>query len=161
MIKKQNLWFLTLLSLILVLGVYYITMPNEVIVNSMEDDVIDVTFDVEESSYITALKAEQDTERQTLKNELEEILSNTSSTSEEKNNAYLKIKYINELNGEEEVLEEQIKKEYKLDSFIDVDNDDILVVIKKESHDSLLANNIMRLIQDNYDTKKNISIKFS
>ena len=28
MIKKQNLWLLTLFSVILVLGVYYITMPN-------------------------------------------------------------------------------------------------------------------------------------
>ena len=27
--NKHNLWFLTLFSLILVLGVYYITMPNE------------------------------------------------------------------------------------------------------------------------------------
>ena len=29
MIKKQNLWFLTLFSLILVLGVYYVTIPND------------------------------------------------------------------------------------------------------------------------------------
>ena len=31
MINKQNLWFLTLFSLILVLSVYYITMPNELL----------------------------------------------------------------------------------------------------------------------------------
>ena len=30
MINKQGLWFLTLFSLILVLSVYYITMPNEI-----------------------------------------------------------------------------------------------------------------------------------
>ena len=29
MINKQNLWFLTLFSLILVLGVYYVTIPND------------------------------------------------------------------------------------------------------------------------------------
>ena len=29
MINKQNMWFLTLFSLILVLSVYYITMPND------------------------------------------------------------------------------------------------------------------------------------
>ena len=29
--NKQNLWFLTLLSLILVLGIYYVTMPNELL----------------------------------------------------------------------------------------------------------------------------------
>ena len=31
MINKQNLWFLTLFSLILVLSVYYITMPNDLL----------------------------------------------------------------------------------------------------------------------------------
>ena len=29
--NKQNLWFLTLFSLILVLSVYYVTMPNDLI----------------------------------------------------------------------------------------------------------------------------------
>ena len=31
MINKQNLWFLTLFSLILILGVYYVTLPNELL----------------------------------------------------------------------------------------------------------------------------------
>ena len=30
MVNKQGLWFLTLFSLILVLSIYYITMPNEI-----------------------------------------------------------------------------------------------------------------------------------
>ena len=34
MINKQNLWFLTLFSLILVLSVYYITMPNELLLTN-------------------------------------------------------------------------------------------------------------------------------
>ena len=33
MINKQGLWFLTLFSLVLVLSVYYTTMPNEVFTN--------------------------------------------------------------------------------------------------------------------------------
>ena len=34
--NKQNLWFLTLFSLILILGVYYITLPSEIF---MQDGV--------------------------------------------------------------------------------------------------------------------------
>ena len=30
MINKKNLWFLTLFSLVLVLSIYYVTMPNEI-----------------------------------------------------------------------------------------------------------------------------------
>ena len=37
MINKQNLWFLTLFSLILVLSVYYITMPSELLKSNNGD----------------------------------------------------------------------------------------------------------------------------
>ena len=35
--NKQNLWFLTLFSLILILGVYYITMPNSLLEKVAEE----------------------------------------------------------------------------------------------------------------------------
>ena len=35
MINKQNLWFLTLFSLILILGVYYITLPSDIFGESL------------------------------------------------------------------------------------------------------------------------------
>ena len=37
MIKKQSLWFLTLFSLVLVLGVYYITMPTQILENNKDN----------------------------------------------------------------------------------------------------------------------------
>ena len=41
MINKKSLWFLTLFSLILVLSVYYVTMPNELLLtnNSIQTSV--------------------------------------------------------------------------------------------------------------------------
>ena len=39
MIKKQSLWFLTLFSLVLVLGVYYITMPTQILENNKDNGV--------------------------------------------------------------------------------------------------------------------------
>ena len=57
MIKKQNLWFLTLFSLILVLSVYYITMPSSLFStnngNNKDNQVV-----VEESEILTALRVE-------------------------------------------------------------------------------------------------------
>ena len=37
MINKKNLWFLTLFSLVLVLSVYYITMPSELLLSTNGD----------------------------------------------------------------------------------------------------------------------------
>ena len=39
MINKKNLWFLTLFSLVLVLSIYYVTMPGEVFKNTTNKEV--------------------------------------------------------------------------------------------------------------------------
>ena len=39
MINRKNLWFLTLFSLILVLGIYYITLPSEIFSDNKTKEV--------------------------------------------------------------------------------------------------------------------------
>ena len=60
MINKKNLWFLTLFSLVLVLSIYYVTMPNELLLtsNGVEDGNNDKQLNVKESGIISALKVE-------------------------------------------------------------------------------------------------------
>lgn len=41
MINKKNLWFLTLFSLVLVLSIYYVTMPNEIFEINKENNKVD------------------------------------------------------------------------------------------------------------------------
>ena len=50
MINKKSLWFLTLFSLILVLSIYYITMPSELLLTTdinTFDDINEPTVSVE------------------------------------------------------------------------------------------------------------------
>ena len=57
MISKQSLWFLTLFSLILVLSVYYVTMPNDLlkdVESEVEKEVI--VDEVTEVSSLVALR---------------------------------------------------------------------------------------------------------
>ena len=64
MINKQNLWFLTLFSLILVLSVYYITMPNELLLkeeissNNQDLETEKVNVELEESEILVALRVD-------------------------------------------------------------------------------------------------------
>ena len=53
-----------------------------------------------------------------------------------------------------------LKLNYNLNSFIKIDGDQIRVVIDSEEHSNTLANNIMKTIQNNFDTKQYISIQF-
>ena len=156
MINKQKIWFLTLFTLILVLSVYYITMPNDVVLVNSEDEI---TLVMNETDEITMLEEEKYEEYVKDVENLNIILTG-DATSEEKNNAYEQIKQLNDLKGKEEQLEEKIKKQFELDSFIKINNNEIKVVVIKKEHDVSLANNIMKSIQEEFDKKVYVIVKF-
>lgn len=168
MINKKSLWFLTLFSLILVLSVYYITMPSELLIgnnsnyvnNIVDTDSKQPVVTTTESEILVALRVEAETQMMKQIDEYESVLTSKDSTVDQKNNAFENIKLLNVKRSEEESLEEKILSEYKLKSFVKIDNDQIRVVVSGEKHDATLANNIMRLVQSNYKEKMYISVKF-
>ena len=160
--NKQNLWFLTLFSLILVLGVYYIAMPEDLLdkVNTVVDKTKTEVKEVTEESALSSMRVSKEEERREAMNVLQEKLTNDKTTSEEKNNAYEQIKYLNEVGGKEELLEKKLKKEFNLDCFTKIDNSNVSVVCISKTHDVNLANKIMRTIQKDYKEKMKITVKF-
>ena len=169
MINKQGLWFLTLTSLALVLSVYYITMPNELLLTNngsvgLENAVNKVNKEekttIKESDLITSMRVELDEERNLLLNQLQGKLSDNNLTVDEKNQVYEDLRYISEISSKESMLEKKINDEFKLKSFIKINDDTVSVVIKSENHDKSLAVNIMKSIQEEFDKKMYVSISF-
>lgn len=175
MVNKQGLWFLTLTSLALVLSVYYITMPNELLLTnnnnyvSNENSTVDKVnaenkdndgVTVTESTVIASMRVELEQERMILLDELQEKLTDNKLTVDEKNEVYEDLRYISEISSQEETLEKKLKDEFKLDSFIHIDGDMISVVISSLKHDKSLAVDIMKSIQEEFDSKMYISISF-
>lgn len=163
MINKKNLWFLTLFSLVLVLSVYYITMPSELLVSNNSDNINNtdnIETNIEETSIIETLKLEDDSNTMDEVNKLKATLADKETTTEDKNVAFDALKTLNQISSKEELLEEKIHTTYDLDSFIKIDGDQIRVVIDEDEHTPKLANDIMRTIQNNFDTKQYISIQF-
>lgn len=171
MINKKNLWFLTLFSLILVLSVYYITMPSELLLNNdyISDSLVsnttentqdELTVSIEESEILVALRVEAEEQMLNEIEELKAVLTNVDSSIEEKNNAFEQMKALNMSKSEEEKLEGIIKEKYKLEAFVKKNGDQIRIVVASDEHDITLANNIMRTIQDTYQEKMYISVKF-
>ncbi len=159
MIKKQSVWALTLFSLILVLSVYYITLPSEI--ETVKKDKTKTTIkESNDNSVITTLKVENEEEKNKKTKELQEILNKEDATKEEKNNAYEELKVINVIKGQEEEISLKIKDKYKLDNFVKITDDQVKVVLVKKDHNAKLANEIMEFVQSNFDKKMYISIKF-
>lgn len=165
MINKKNLWFLTLFSLVLVLSVYYVTMPSELLVTgngkvTINNNDSDKNISVKESDILTSLRVEADNQLKQEMDALKQVLTNTDVSVDEKNSAFEELKLLNQLKGKEEKLEDLIKSTYNLGSFIKIDNDQIRVVVESTDTSASLANNIMRTIQNQFDDKMYISVKF-
>lgn len=88
MINKQNLWFVTLFSLILVLGIYYVTMGDETLSVLAGENNVSSPVEVKESDVIVALQVASDESVLKEMNEYQSILLDDAATIEEKNDAY-------------------------------------------------------------------------
>lgn len=164
MINKKNLWFLTLFSLVLVLSIYYVTMPEDLLKatggidsNKINDNI---NMEVSTSDVIAALKVEDDTKNNDALSELQSKLNDEDISASEKNNVYEQIKTINTNSGIEEVIEEKVNSTYKCNTFADIENTSVKVVVDECENSKSLANNIMRLVQEQFDNKMYISVQF-
>ena len=169
-INKQGLFFLTLTSLILVLSVYYVTMPTELLLTTnssyLKNDIVDNVSSTKEEKVIinntntvAAMESILNDERQDKVKELNNKLTNKELSFDEKNNIYEELKTINKYETIEEDIQGIIKNEYNLDSFVKVSDDIIEITIMSSKHDTTLAAKIMTSIEKKYNNMY-ISISF-
>ena len=163
MINKKNLWFLTLFSLVLVLSIYYVTMPNEIFSDTNIIDEIDNTekVNIEETSIVSALKVEDDAMVMKEINTLKEQLTNSEVSIDDKNKAFEELKLINKNSSMEETIEASVKELCSCENFVKIDGDSVRVVLDSKDSSKETANKVMRLVQDEFEEKMYISVKFN
>ena len=142
-------------------------MPNELLLktdleknNDNKNNEEKVNLEQEESEILVSLRVDKEEERRLEKTDLQSILTSSTATTEEKNNAYDKLTYLNTVLGEEEKLENKIKSKLNVDSFVEIDNNQINVIAISKNHDVKLANNIMRTVQEEYKEKVYVTVNF-
>ena len=94
--NKQNLWFITLFSIILVLSIYYISMPSNILeeynnsnTNTNETNNSKETVStINEETSLVALRVAADEELLTKLTTLQNTITDKEKTVMEKNNAY-------------------------------------------------------------------------
>ncbi len=159
MLTKKNLWFLTLFSIIIVMTIYYITIPTEEIV-SKEEVGESSSIEVQTLNFIDSLKIDREEELEREVSGIKDILMDTDNTTEEKSDAYEALKELNLNKGKEETLENTIKENFNYDSFVKIDGTNVKVVIDSNQHSYDLANKIISEVQKSYDEKMYITVTF-
>ena len=163
MINKQKLWFLTLFSLILVLAVYYIALPEASLSNLIESENTKsnkTSVVTNSDDALATLRIEDDEKVLAQMEKKQKTLLDKEKNADEKNNAYEKLQNINLNKGKEDALESLILKTYNLKSFIKIKDDQINIVISAKDNSYKSANNIIRTIQNEFKEKKYITVKY-
>ena len=155
--NRQNLWFVTLFSIILVLSIFYVGMSEDDVKNLIENKEVnteDTSLVVKESTELVALRVQSDEEVMADLEKYQNIL-----LSEAAKPALLNI---NNNKGVEQELEKIIKKEFKYDSFVKINSGNVTVVVDNNGeHNYEIANKIIRRIQKEFDKEMYITVKFS
>ena len=160
MINKQKLWFLTLFSLILVLSVYYVTMPSNLLsVSDIKEDTTP-TIDMEDTNILDVLK-EENNERVAKEIEsLRKIVVDVETNIDDKNIAYEKIQKLEENKGKEEKIVSLIKEKLGFDTYVEIKNAKVNVVVSNKEHSYKIANDIIKLVSSSFDSDKSVTVKF-
>ncbi|MEN1970128.1 SpoIIIAH-like family protein [Lentibacillus sp. N15] len=172
MLKKQTVWLLTMLSLMIVLSFYYMTSSNSNEVAFLENgkEQADETAATEEAGGDDAkvddvtnlgsdqlfenLRLEMQDKRSKEVSRLEDVVASNSATTEEKNKAYDDIDAIEQQQSKETMLEETIlsSSDYQdvLVRFDQKDNGIVHVNVITDELPQDQALNIMQMVRDEF-----------
>ena len=153
-----NLFKLIKVSFFSLISVLFKATTTGITTNDIIDDNVEVS--ITESNAISALKVEDTANTNDAIKELQAKLTDTTTSTEEKNDVYEQLRTINTNSGLEETIEKKINNNYECSAFTKIDDTSVKVVVDECENSKSLANNIMRLVQEEFDKKMYISVEF-
>lgn len=162
MINKQSIWFTFLFSVILLLSIFYVSMGDDKLNDFIESvNTNDTTLVVNESTELVSLRVQNEEEIMETINSLQEIILSETSDLQSKNDAYNDLLMISNNKSDEERIEKIIRDEFKYDSFVKINANNISIVIAGAKHDYALANSVIRRVAQEFKEDKYITVKFN
>lgn len=169
MLKKQTVWLLTMLSLMIVLSVYYMTSDTEdlaYIDNGTEESEEAATADptdeedaevsemenLEGDELFTTIRMEMEDKRSMQKDRLKEVVASSNANTNEKNEAMDKMKSLDDLASKETILQDSILSataDYE-DVLVRSEDDKVHVHVKVDELSKEEVVNIMQMVKDEF-----------
>ncbi|WP_077213933.1 SpoIIIAH-like family protein [Bacillus dakarensis] len=189
LLKKQTVWLLTMLSLVVVLSVYYITSPEqngsefaavdeqkeEQTENTEESAATDAADEADstevegEESIISSVASDEvfeglrlklDEERSKIKEELRDIMASTELPSDERGEAYDRIQKLDEISQKESVLETLIIAMGYEDALVRADGENVRITVKSNEPSASAANDIIQVVKNEIGQMQAVAVEF-
>lgn len=160
MLKKNQL-VLILLTLVLMLSVYFIRAPfkeKEKENDNKENELTETTGRLEE---LQAMRIVLNEERTSKALSLDAIIASSDKTVDEKNSALEEKRYLNSLTEKELILETQIMNKGYRDCFVHATDTGVDITVISESNSLTVANEIIIMALTGFDkVLDNVTVNF-
>lgn len=173
LLKKQTVWLLTMLSLVIVLSVYYITSPTQQATDFAAENAkkgakdketsgdVEVVTDAAGNEMFEALRIEVNEKRDQMREELEAKVGDPEVSAEDKSAAYEEMENLKDSAMTEEVLETLIKTMGYKDALVRASAENIRITVKSDKeHSATEANEIIRLVKSEVGQLKPVAVEF-
>ncbi|MCP3025724.1 SpoIIIAH-like family protein [Halobacillus sp. A5] len=176
MVKKQTVWLLTMLSLLIVLSVYYMTSPDNGEMAFIQDDEWQDGENAEEEGeqasedvvnsemaadeLFASIRLEKQNERDQKSEQLSEVVASSDYSAEEKNDAMEEIETLQETSSKESILENTIRASVPYeDVLVRAEDDVIQVTVQAEELTKAETREIMQMVSDEFGQMR-VEVKF-
>lgn len=176
LLKKQTVWLLTMLSLVVVLSVYYITSPeqqkgadlagveekadNKETAVTESKDGSTVISEIASDEKFEALRMKVEEQRTKMKEDLQAIVASTDLPAEDRSNAIEKMNQLDEIAQKEGVLETLIKSMGYDDALVRADGENVRITVKAKDHSATAANEIIQMVRTELGSLQPVAVSF-
>lgn len=178
LLKKQTVWLLTMLSLVVVLSVYYMTSPDQqknelAAVEEKEDKKAkqeevatgtegeeSIVSSVASDEVFEALRLKLDEERSKMKEELTDIMASTDLPSDQRGEAMDKMQNLDQVAQKEAVLETLIIAMGYDDALVRADGEKVRITVKSDKPSAKAANEIIQVVKNELGQMQAVAVEF-
>ncbi|WP_155591493.1 SpoIIIAH-like family protein [Lysinibacillus cavernae] len=178
-VRRRTVWFMTLLSLVAVISVYYLVDPAKQFngLTIFTDDTLqqtavtgvtdqeatnDITQEVSSPSHLfEEMRMQVSDERSQLREQLTQKIASEDSSAEEKNEAFNEMDGLIKQESAEAMLEMLIKSLGYSDAFVRAEGEKVSVTVMAEELSKSQANEIIYLVRTEMEGANDVQVKFS
>ncbi|MFJ7732259.1 SpoIIIAH-like family protein [Lysinibacillus sp. NPDC097231] len=179
-VRRRTVWFMTLLSLVAVISVYYLVDPakqfngltiftDDTLKQTAVTGVTDqeatkegVTKEVSSPSHLfEEMRMQVSDERSQLRQQLTQKIASQEYSADEKNTAYNEMDKLIKQESAEAMLEMLIKSLGYSDAFVRAEGDKVSVTVMAEELSKSQANEIIYLVKTEMEGANDVQVKFS
>ena len=156
--NRQLISFLSLFSLVLILSIYYITLPFDS--TNISDAPVNVQIQDSTEVYFASLISQKNAEYELILAENNAVLASSTATVEEKAVALENISKLNNVMALESTTAENIVNSGFAAAYVENYDDVVNVVVYKEDPSKVDAANIMQIVFTHFGNTVTPEIKF-